>query len=261
MPEMSMSEWENKIVEPTDINCVTPDGKSYQCAITPLSPKTEFISHVYNQQGDFIYNLPVDGKINLAFQVKSDEGYLVPIGVAGMDIKEDVLVVNMVQRVRASVEEKDGQDETVQIADDEEIEFGKIREDVEHPMKNLMQGKDKIQWQKILLNEAVVTAQKNNLKAVRLLSGLSSRFIGRGHPLSLAVSEYDKVVVDEQEECSPYNSSGVLIPQENVYKIKNVIRRIKEGKIKDIEQATVELGKENVPAYWEKKIVPAEQAL
>lgn len=250
---MSMSEWETKTVEPTELNYVTPDGTKYQCAITPLSPKTEFISHINNQQGEFFYNLPVDGKINLAFQVKVDSGYFIPIGVLGMDIKEDVLVVNMVQRVRASVEDKDGQEETVQISEDEEIKFEKVREDVEHPLKRLMQGKEKIHWQKSLLNEALEIAKKNNLKAVRLQSGFSSRYIGRGHPLSLAVSEYDKLVIDEQGWI-PYNTKGEQIEQADIAKIKNVIRRIKEEKIRDYEEASIELGVENVPAYWENRV-------
>jgi hypothetical protein len=70
----------------------------------------------------------------------------------------------------------------------------------------------------------------------------------------LAVSEYDKLVTDDQE-WSPYNARGEQIAQENLAKIKNVIRRVKEGKIKDLKEASSELGEENVPAYWEKKIV------
>lgn len=258
MAEMSMGEWENKRVEPTEFNYVTPDGKSHSCAITPISPLTESHSHIYNQQGEIIYNLPVDGKINLAFQVSSDEGFLVPIGVAGMDIKGEALMVNMVQRVKAAMEEKDAAEETVQISDDEEITFGKISVDVDHPMKGVMQGKDKIQWQNALVKEAEKIAQKNNLRSVRLLSGFSSRFIGRGHPLSLAVSEYDKLVIDEQE-WSPYNSKGEQIGQENLSRIKNVIRRIKEGKIKDFQDASAELGEDNIPSYWEKKLSTTSQ--
>lgn len=174
----------------------------------------------------------------------------IPLAVAGTNTREGVMNIEMIQRVRAYKEDPNDVAKRVEVGEGLHIEFGITLLNVEHPLKKYMQGEDRLPWQKILIARCVEEAKKKGVNKVRVSSGLSSKYLGYGLPLGLAITEYDRQVIDGVG-WHAFNSKGVPIPPEDIAKIKNVFRRITKGKIERMDQVMNELNEDKTPAYWE----------
>lgn len=239
-------QWE---VEPQIVQVNTKSGKPVECVITPYLKKSSNALHIYNEQDGVQYDIPTEGDLNLVINV-NESGKVTPVGAMSLVVQEFVPTINMIQHVKAFEKIDEGDTEPTT----EGIMFGPTYEKTQHPAQSFMQGGDRVEWQKILLNEGENLAQKHGFDRIRLMSGFSSRYLEGGYPLGLAVQQYDKLVNNDLE-WTPYNSKGVPINDPEQRKMLNsTIRKLRDGDLKTKLEVEKVLSVDLTPIYYQKSL-------
>lgn len=238
--------WE---VEPKTIQTNTKSGKSVECVITPYLKVRSNVLHIYNEQDGIQYDIPTEGELNLVINV-NESNEVAPIGAMSLTVQEFVPTINMIQQVKAYKKISEGVNEP----STEGIVFGPTYEKIQHPAQTTMHGKDSIDWQRMLLNEGETLVRQNGFDKIRLVSGFSSRYLDGGHPLGLAVQQYDKLV-SSYSDWTPYNSNGVPINDPEQRKLLNsTLRKLRDGNLKTKAEVKKTLSEESTPIYWQKNL-------
>lgn len=247
IPTPEISEIRKLNVEPKIIETKTVSGTPVECSMAPYFKRSQNALHLYEDLPDVRYDIPTESDLNIAINV-NEEGKAVPLGAMSIDLNEGVPTINMIQQVKAFKKEEGSEATAV-----DNIELGPVYERVEHPRGDLIKGKDKIQWQKLLIDEAIEVAKKNGYDKVRIVSGFGSKYLRHGHDLNLAVQHYDRLV-NNDPTWVPYNAEGKPIEDPETLKLlKTTIRKLRDHEI-DIVDAVRILPQGTRPYFYEKKM-------
>lgn len=241
----SPKEW---TIEPKILEVVRPDGDKVELVLTPFSRIKDNVLHVYNEQDGFSYDIPTDGEANTLLQCH-ENGALTPLAAASMSVVEGVPMVTMIQRVKASVAEEN-------VPESEPGDLFKITaiyDRVTHPKIDLLQGENKIKWQEVLLNQCLDMAKGQGFDRLRLSSGFASRFLEVGHELTLAVQQYD-YLANNLDGWVPYDTAGKEIVGDQRSELNKVVKRVRDKRIKTMDQIQQQHPDVRLPVYWEKKL-------
>ena len=224
----------------------TKSGRNVEYVITPYVKLSNYATHNYVESRGINYDIPLEGKENLLIQVM-DEGMPVPLGVVSLTSQGETNLIPMIQMVKAYKKE---------IEDDKgkkigKIEFGPVYIKTEHPLKDLIQGDDRINWQHLLLDEAERKSKADGFNYLKISSGFSSKYLESGHKLPMAIQQYD-MLVSSNEDWVPFNKNDQEIVLDRKV-LHGILRSLVRGKIMD-EDITSRLMLEKQPAYWKKKI-------
>lgn len=200
-------------------------------------------SHASFSLDDIYYDLPSAGALDLSLWIEDTKGNGVPLAVASMEVNQhDQPEVVQLQRVVARKTTSDG----ISVGEGA-FALTAVRHLVEHPYKTLIQGTQKLEWEKLLLQVCEECAKSAEFNTLSLRSGFASPFFEYGHPLSLALNQYDRFVCRD-DHWTPYDEQGNPIANRN--SLNSQISKIRNGLL---TAATLE--GHPMPRTWLKRLV------
>lgn len=207
-----------------------------------------------NDIDGFSYNVHQDGDFNTVLQARTETGTLVPLAAASLSVIDDVLTVPMIQRVDANIKELPPESESPSDGSPIKIELKESYKKVTHPLAHLLQGQQRIEWQKALLEELEEIARQKGFKQMRVVSGFKIPYLTERYTLPMAVQQYD-LVLDSLEGYIPIDENGAQInsPEERVV-LRTVFRRMRDKRIKTREEISEMYPQLRLPTAWQKEL-------
>jgi len=232
-------------IGPSEITLTRPDGSNISLLFSHYI-RTENILHSNKDQDDITYDFPADGDFNLILYAK-EENNSIPLGAASIGVENGTPIVTMIQRIKSRKRRDPSPPNPNSL-----IKINATYDGVPHPKQDLLQGDNKIDWQQVLLDKCETIAKSQGYNRLRLRSGFVSKYVACGHNLPLAVQQYDCLVKNDKN-WAPINEQNQQITNPE-QELNRVIRRIRDKKIKTIDEVKLQYPNLQIPACWEKNI-------
>jgi hypothetical protein len=234
-------------VELSEITLTRPDGSDVGLT-TSSYLRTDNNLHFNQDQGGITYDIPADGDFNFILY-SNENNELIPLAAASIGIENETPTVTMIQKVK-SREKRD----IPPLNPNNLIKINAIYDRVPHPKQDLLQGNNKIEWQKVLLDQCIAKTKSQGYSKLRIRSGFASKYEGVGHNLPLSVQQYD-YLVNNDKNWTPIDLQGKQITDsEQRSDLSHAIRRIRDKKIKTMDDLGLQYPNLPIPKYWEKII-------
>jgi len=241
-----INEWDSG---PAMIDLPRPDGSNVNLVFSSYIRARDHVLHIHNEQDGIEFDTPTDGDFNLMLH-SNENGRLVPLAAASISMENDIPTITMIQRVTARVK----QDGVPPPEPNGLIKIEAIYNRIQHPRADLLQGDNKIEWQKALLQQCEQVVKHQGFKTLRLRSGFNSKYAPVGHNLSLAVQQYD-YMVNNMDEWIPVDSQNQPITEpEQRQELGKVIKRVRDKKIQTIAEVKQQYQSLQIPFAWQKAL-------
>lgn len=235
-------------VESSEITITRPDGSDVSLATSSYIRVNDNIIHSNQDIDGITYDIPSDGDFN--FILYSNEGNgSIPLGAASIGIENEILIIKMIQRVKSMVKMDIPQSNPNSL-----MKIIAIHERIPHPRRDLLQGSNKIEWQRVLLDQCIAKVKSQGYSKIRLLSGFASKYAGVGHDLSLSVQQYDFLVKNDKNWTPIDSQTKQGIDPKQRLNLDQAMKRVREKKIRTINEFGLKYPNLPIPRYWEKII-------